>query len=103
MSPIPSESSDIFVDMQQEVARISSLPEVRAALSWLRNQETKFAHGNWKWPAFPRLPLARAARGAWLQDRFRELGLEAVSTDEVGNVSPCTLGATDYASRLAPT
>src|SRR3982074_3920333 len=31
-------------------------------------------------------PFGEAARGAWLADRFRELGLTEVQVDEVGNV-----------------
>jgi acetylornithine deacetylase/succinyl-diaminopimelate desuccinylase-like protein len=34
----------------------------------------------------PAPPFGETARGAWLQDRFRDLGLEDVHSDEVGNV-----------------
>ncbi len=42
--------------------------------------------GRWRRRGCPRLPFGEAARGLWLADRFRELGLLDVQVDEVGNV-----------------
>jgi acetylornithine deacetylase/succinyl-diaminopimelate desuccinylase-like protein len=80
--PLP----DAPVTVQQEVAHLSALPEVRAALAWLRAQEVQFAHWQVEMARIPAPPFGEAPRGAWLKERFVELGLEDVSIDEVGNV-----------------
>jgi tripeptide aminopeptidase len=78
-SPVPS-------PLQQEIARLASLPEIRASFAWLRAQETQFANWQLEMARIAAPPFGETARGAWLQDRFRELGLEDVHSDEVGNV-----------------
>jgi len=80
------EASEVFPNLQQEVARISALPEVRAAFGWLRTQEPQFAQWQLDMARIPAPPFGEAARGAWLRERFSELDLEGVSTDDVGNV-----------------
>jgi acetylornithine deacetylase/succinyl-diaminopimelate desuccinylase-like protein len=78
--------SELLASIQQDVSRISGLPEVRSALAWLRSREPKFAQWQLEMARIPAPPFGETARGEWLQERFRELGLTDVSTDEVGNV-----------------
>jgi acetylornithine deacetylase/succinyl-diaminopimelate desuccinylase-like protein len=85
-SPPQIEASQVFPNLQQEVARISALPEVRAAFGWLRTQEPQFAQWQLDMARIPSPPFGEAARGGWLRERFSELDLEGVSTDDVGNV-----------------
>jgi tripeptide aminopeptidase len=77
---------EVFPTVQQEIARIAGLPEVRSALGWLRAQEAQFAHWQLEMARIPAPPFGESARAEWLNSRFRELGLEDVHTDDVGNV-----------------
>src|ERR1700677_778084 len=79
---VPSVSPSV----QQEIARLAALPETRAAFAWLRAEEVQFAAWQLEAARVPAPPFGEAARGEWLQERFRALGLEEVCIDEVGNV-----------------
>src|SRR5438094_951277 len=44
MSPVPrAEVSEVLPALQQEIARLAGLPEIRHAFAWLRLQEAQFA------------------------------------------------------------
>src|SRR5437899_3210958 len=73
-------------NVQQEVARLASLPEVRSAFNWLRAQEPQFVHWQMELARIPAPPFGEAARSEWLAGKFRELGLDDVQNDQVGNV-----------------
>ncbi len=81
-----AEVSELFPGAQQEVAHLCSLPEIRSAFAWLRAQEPQFAHWQLELARIAAPPFGEGARGQWLADKFCELGLESVHTDEVGNV-----------------
>ena len=72
--------------LADEIARLAGLPQVRAAFELFRAEAAQIA--NWQREAsrIPAPPFGETARGAWLADRFRELGLAEVHVDEVGNV-----------------
>ena len=72
--------------MQQEVARLAGSPEVRAAFDRFRSQESQYALWQMEATRVAAPPFGESARGAWLADRFRDLGLTDVRVDEVGNV-----------------
>jgi len=72
--------------VQQEIARLSALPEVRGAFAWLRAEEPQFATWQLEMARIPAPPFGEKARSEWFQERFRALGLEDVNIDEVGNV-----------------
>src|SRR5579872_5376700 len=74
------------LSLQREIARIASLPGVRAAFTWLHNHEDEFAKGQLEMARIPAPPFGEAARGDWLEQRFREIGLTQISRDEAGNV-----------------
>ena len=80
------EVSELFPGVQQEVAHLCSLPEIRSAITWLRAQEPQFAHWQLELARIPAPPFGESARAQWLADKFCELGLQSVHTDEVGNV-----------------
>ena len=69
-----------------EVARHSSLSSVRAAFSWFRAHEADFAAWQMAMSRVSSPPFGETARGEWLLERFRELTLDNVHRDEVGNV-----------------
>ncbi len=81
-----AEVSELFPGVQQEVAHVCSLPEIRSAFTWLRAQEPQFAQWQLELARIPAPPFGESARGQWLADKFCELGLQSVHTDEVGNV-----------------
>ncbi|MGD0414120.1 MAG: M20/M25/M40 family metallo-hydrolase [Terriglobales bacterium] len=79
-------ASDLSPSVQQEVARLAGLPEVRAAFARFRSGESQFALWQMEATRLAAPPFGEAPRGAWLAERFRELGLVDVQMDEVGNV-----------------
>ncbi len=78
--------SESWPPVKEEVARLASSPEVRAAFERFHSQESQFALWQMEAAKVAAPPFGEAARGAWLADRFRELGLTDVHVDEVGNV-----------------
>src|SRR5580698_192178 len=81
-----AEVPSVSPTVQQEIARLAALPETRAAFAWLRAEEAQFAAWQLDAARVPAPPFGETARGEWLQERFRALGLEDVRVDEVGNV-----------------
>ncbi len=79
-------ASDLYPPVQEEVARLASSPAVRAAFDRFRSQESQFALWQMEATRVAAPPFGESTRGAWLADRFRELGLTDVHLDEVGNV-----------------
>ena len=88
MSPIPPRADlpDVEPTVQQEVARLAAAPEVRSAFNWLRTQEPQLAQWQMEVARIAAPPFGESARGAWLAERFREVGLDDVRIDDVGNV-----------------
>src|SRR5947199_121128 len=63
MSPVPrAEVSEVLPALQQEIARLAGLPEIRHAFAWLRLQEAQFAA--WQ------LEMARIAAPPFAQRAF---------------------------------
>ena len=79
-------ASNLYPSVQDEVARLAGSPEVRSAFDRFRSREPQFALWQMEATRVAAPPFGEAARGAWLADRFRELGLTEVQVDEVGNV-----------------
>src|SRR5215472_11504889 len=87
MSPSSrGEVSDVYPTFQDEVARLSASPEVRSAFNWFRAQEPQLAHWQLEMARIAAPPFGEGPRAAWLVERFRELGLDDVRVDDVGNV-----------------
>src|SRR6266496_947942 len=88
MSPTPPRPDlrDLAPPLQQEVARVAASPEMRSAFNWFRTQEAQLTHWQMEMARIPAPPFGEAARAAWLAERFREVGLDDVRIDDVGNV-----------------
>jgi tripeptide aminopeptidase len=88
MSPTPprADMPDVSAGVQADVARLAAGPEVRSAYNWLRTQEPQLAKWQMEMARIPAPPFGESARGAWLAERFREVGLDDVRIDDVGNV-----------------
>jgi len=97
MSPIPPRAivPEVSPAVQQEVARLAAAPEVRSALNWLRTQEPQLGQWQMEMARIAAPPFGESARGAWLAERFREVGLDDVRIDDVGNVFGVHPGFTD--------
>ena len=76
----------VSATVQQEIASLAALPATRAAFAWFRAEEPQFALWQLEMARVPAPPFGEAARSAWVQERFRALGLNEVHSDEVGNV-----------------
>src|ERR1700740_1261129 len=81
-----AEVSDVYPAVQEEVARLAASPEVRSAFNWFRAQEPQLAHWQLEMARIAAPPFGEGARAAWLAERFRELALDDVRVDDVGNV-----------------
>ena len=88
MSPTPprADMPDVSAAVQQDVARLAATPEVRSAYNWLRTQEPQLVKWQMEMARIPAPPFGESARGAWLAERFREVGLDDVRIDDVGNI-----------------
>src|SRR6202163_3109232 len=83
---LPDLAPSIKQEVQQEVARLAASPEVRSAFNWFRTQEPQFAQWQMEMARIPAPPFGESARAAWWAERFREIGLDDVRIDDVGNV-----------------
>jgi acetylornithine deacetylase/succinyl-diaminopimelate desuccinylase-like protein len=70
----------------QEIARLAALPQVQSAFRWFVSQEPQIAGWQMQLAGIPAPPFGEGERAAWLAQRFRELELDDVHLDEVGNV-----------------
>lgn len=87
MEPIPQvATSNVYPPVQEEVSRLAGSPEVRATFDRFRSRESQFALWQMEATRVAAPPFGETARGVWLAERFRELGLADVHADEVGNV-----------------
>ena len=69
-----------------EVARLAGLKRVHEAMAWFRSHEPELRQRQMELATIPAPPFGEAARAHWVGERFRELGLEDVHIDSVGNV-----------------
>jgi tripeptide aminopeptidase len=84
---VPNEEQlQVQKEVPQEVARLAASPEVRSAFNWFRTQEPQLAQWQMEMARIPAPPFGESARAAWLAERFREVGLDDVRIDDVGNV-----------------
>jgi len=78
--------SDLYPSVQQEVQQLAAMPAVRSALDWLRTQEGQWAQWQMEAVRVAAPPFGETLRGAWLAARFREIGLQDIQVDDIGNV-----------------
>ena len=86
MPATPNIHVEIETSPEQHVAHLATLPEVHHAFDWFRSAESTLRQWQIEMARVPAPPFGEAARGVWLAARFRELGLNDVHIDEVGNV-----------------
>jgi len=81
-----SEVSELYPSVQQEIANLCASAEIRSAFTWFRTQEPQFAQWQLELARIAAPPFGEGARSVWLAERFKDLGLDSIHTDEVGNV-----------------
>jgi len=86
MSPPRADMPDVAPALQQEIARLAASPEVRSAFNWFRAHEPQLIQWQMEMARIPAPPFGESARADWLAERFREVGLDDVRIDDVGNV-----------------
>jgi tripeptide aminopeptidase len=79
-------NSGIYLSVHEEISRLAALSEVHRALGQFRFDEARIADWQLEVSRVAAPPFGESARGQWLADRFREIGLADVQIDEVGNV-----------------
>lgn len=90
-------------ELLEAIASLDSLPEIRESYEWFASEEATLAEWQMELAQIPAPPFGEAARGRWLMDRFRELKLEDVHTDEVGNVLGTRRGSKPAKNAKSPT
>src|SRR5437899_11418421 len=86
------EASDLFPAVQQEIARLVALAEVRSAFAWLFSNEEQLTRWQLELARIPSPPFGEQARSEWLLEHFFVLRLIDVHFDKLGNVfgiRPC--------------
>jgi len=68
------------------VTDLASRRPVHAAFSWFHNHPKIILDWQSELTAVPAPPFGEQARGKWMADLFRQIGLSAVRTDALGNV-----------------
>jgi tripeptide aminopeptidase len=89
-------------EMMEAIVRLDALPEVQDSYQWFASAENKLAEWQMELSRIPAPPFGEAARGRWLMERFRELKLDDVHTDEVGNVLGTRGGAKPAKNAKSP-
>ncbi len=77
-------------------SRVTAIAEQRKlheAFRWLHLHEQQMMQWQTELVQIPAPPFGEAARSAWMEERFREAGLEQIEIDTVGNVFGIIEGA----------
>jgi tripeptide aminopeptidase len=85
-APQRADWSEALATAQQQVARLAQLPAVRSIFGWFLSQESQFASWQLELARIAAPPFGESARAEWLEQRFRDLGLDQVHIDETSNV-----------------
>jgi acetylornithine deacetylase/succinyl-diaminopimelate desuccinylase-like protein len=68
------------------VTAIAAVRAVHAAFAWIHGDAKTILDWQLELCTIPAPPFGEQARSAWLAQRFRDIGLEKIETDSVGNV-----------------
>jgi tripeptide aminopeptidase len=71
---------------QRRIARLATLTAVHRAFHWLHLHQPQLRQWQLEIVRIPAPSFGEAARAAWFFDRFGQLGLTNIHTDDVGNV-----------------
>jgi acetylornithine deacetylase/succinyl-diaminopimelate desuccinylase-like protein len=88
---------------RQEVTRVAALPEVHAGFAWFREHQRELIDAQMEVTRIAAPPFGEGLRADWLKQKFTELGLTDVHTDDIGNVLGLRPGIDPKANALAIT
>jgi tripeptide aminopeptidase len=74
------------------IGQLASLPRVHAAFQWFHLHDRRMMQWQQELVSIAAPPFGERRRAEWLAERFRELGLQQVEIDSVGNVLGCYPG-----------
>jgi tripeptide aminopeptidase len=74
------------------ISQLASLPRVHAAFQWFHLHERRMMQWQQELVSIAAPPFGESRRAEWLAARFRELRLQQVEIDSVGNVLGCYPG-----------
>jgi tripeptide aminopeptidase len=74
------------------IGQLASLPRVHAAFQWFHLHDRKMMQWQQELVSIAAPPFGEGRRAEWLAERFRELKLQQVEIDSVGNVLGCYPG-----------
>ena len=74
------------------IGQLASLPRVHAAFQWFHLHDRRMMQWQQELVSIAAPPFGEGKRAEWLAERFRELKLEQVEIDSVGNVLGCYPG-----------
>src|SRR5450631_155786 len=87
------------------INQIASMRAVHEAFQWLHLQDQQLMRWQIDMVSIPAPPFGEGPRSAWVQERFRNLGLADVEADELGNVLgmiPATANHSDLPASERP-
>lgn len=74
------------------IGQLASLPRVHAAFQWFHLHDRRMMQWQQELVSIAAPPFGESRRAEWLAERFRELRLQRVEIDSVGNVLGCLPG-----------
>jgi tripeptide aminopeptidase len=77
------------------IGQLASLPRIHAAFQWFHLQERRLMQWQRELVSIAAPPFGEGQRAEWLAQRFRELKLDGVEIDAVGNVLGCYRGGSE--------
>jgi tripeptide aminopeptidase len=95
MANKPDDVQEISPGLEREIARVLASAHVQSAIEGFRGQESQLRNWQMDMARIPAPPFGEAERSQWLAGRFRELDLEDVHEDSVGNVLGLRKGSSD--------
>src|SRR6201991_1197331 len=81
------------------IGLLASLPRVHAAFQWFHLHDRRMMQWQQEMVSIAAPPFGESKRAEWVAERFRELGLQQVEIDSVGNVLGCYPGNRSRAGR----
>jgi tripeptide aminopeptidase len=75
------------------IGQLASLPRVHAAFQWFHLHDRRVMQWQQELVSIAAPPFGESRRAEWLAERFRELNLQQVEIDSVGNVLGCYPGS----------
>src|ERR1700758_1234705 len=86
-------ASTVPVSAFARIAQLAADRRVHRAFRWLHLQEQQMLRWQAELVAVPAPPFGERPRAEWLCERFRELGLDEVYLDGIGNAVAVRKGA----------